>query len=236
MEPVRLAFSKVKQDINLLEREILRIKLDLKELNNSIQELRSLISAFVLKFNPTDIPTIQQINPTFNRHPTDNPTVPQEIEGLKTQNLTISTRNEGVPTDRQTIQQTDQQTQKTSVPTNSEENIESNIKKASEIFDSLDNLKKEIRLKFKQLTNQEILVFSTIYQLEEKDPQNTTYKNIAHILNLSESSVRDYTLKIIKKGISIKKHKINNKKVLLSISSELKKIASLSTILQLREL
>ena len=34
----------------------------------------------------------------------------------------------------------------------------------------------------------------------------------------------------------IKKHKINNKQIQLSISSELKKIASLSTIIQLREL
>ena len=79
-------------------------------------------------------------------------------------------------------------------------------------------------------------VFSSIYQSEEQDRDNTTYKQIANNLKLSESSIRDYVLKIIDKGIPIKKQKIDNKKVLLTISPELKKIATLSTIIQLRGL
>ncbi|MDD5193403.1 MAG: hypothetical protein PHF67_02340 [Candidatus Nanoarchaeia archaeon] len=227
---IRIAFSKVKQDMFALETEISKIKLDINEINNSINELRSYLSSFLNKNTSTDNPANQQINTTTDRYPTDNPTVPQEIKGLKNQILDLSTGNRGVPTDRQTNQQTVQQTQNTSL------NVESELIKASEILNSLDHLKKEIRLKFKQLTAQEMLVFSTIYQLEEKDPQNTTYPQIASILGLSESSIRDYTQKIIKNGIPIKKQKINNKKILLSISFELKKIATLSTILQLREL
>ena len=41
---------------------------------------------------------------------------------------------------------------------------------------------------------------------------------------------------LIKKGVPISKEKVNNKKILLTISPDLKKIASLSAILQLREL
>jgi hypothetical protein len=41
---------------------------------------------------------------------------------------------------------------------------------------------------------------------------------------------------MINKGIPIHKNKINNKKITLSISPDLKKIASLPTIIRLREL
>ncbi len=80
-----------------------------------------------------------------------------------------------------------------------------------------------------------MLVFSTIYQLEEQG-FIVDYPLLASKLSLSESSIRDYTLKIIKKGIPLLKNKENNKKITLSISLDLKKIASLNTILQLREI
>jgi hypothetical protein len=55
-------------------------------------------------------------------------------------------------------------------------------------------------------------------------------------LQLSESSIRDYIGKIQKKGLPITKEKLNNKKIMLHIASELTKIASLDTLLKLREL
>jgi len=152
--------------------------------------------------------------------------------------MPFSTGNEGVSTDRQTDRQTDNSTQKIGeIPQKTQElNIEQNIQKASDILGSLDQLKKEIRLKFKLITPQEMSVFSTIYQLEEQKQQPTTYQEIAQKLGLSQSSIRDYTQRMINKGIPIKKQKIGNKKIVLSISKELKKIATLNTILQLREL
>jgi DNA-binding transcriptional regulator LsrR (DeoR family) len=59
---------------------------------------------------------------------------------------------------------------------------------------------------------------------------------ISQKLGLSESSIRDYTHKIIKKGVPLIKIKENNKKVTLSVAQDLKKIASLQTILALRNL
>jgi len=92
-----------------------------------------------------------------------------------------------------------------------------------------------MRLKFKKLTEQEFLVFSTIYQFDEEIGYSD-YKLISERLNLTESSIRDYVGRIIKKGISVDKTKINNKYIKLNISEKLKKIVSLPTILQLREL
>ena len=115
------------------------------------------------------------------------------------------------------------------------EPAKNSIEDAANILDSLDSLKKEIRLKFKQLTDQEILIFSTHHQLEEEgNPVN--YKILAEKLNLTESSIRDYIGRLLKKGIPVEKKKVNNKQINLSISQSLKKIASLSTILQLRDI
>ena len=80
------------------------------------------------------------------------------------------------------------------------------------------------------------MVFTAIYQLEDEGKKEINYSEISKRLNLTESSIRDYVGNLIKKGIPIEKHKINNKTICLSISQDLKKIASLSTILQLRGL
>ena len=237
-ENIKIAFSRVKEDILFLGNEITNLKYELAEIKAILIALQeefnkekpnNLAKNFVFNL-PTDRQTNQQIYPTHTDRQTDKPTVPQEVRGLKGPNTALSTGNEGVPTDRQTDRQTNQQTQI------QEENIEQNLKKAQEILNSLDYLKKEIRQKFKKLTPQEMTIFSSIYQLSEEDPDNANYKQIAKNLKLSESSIRDYVLRIISKGIPIKKQKIDNKKVILSVSNELKKIATLSTIIQLREL
>jgi predicted transcriptional regulator len=80
-----------------------------------------------------------------------------------------------------------------------------------------------------------LLVFSTLYQFSEEKGY-TDYKNLSEKLSLTESSIRDYIGRLIRKGIPVEKVKINNKTIHLSVSQNLKKIASLSTILQLRSL
>jgi hypothetical protein len=238
-EQIKFAFLKVKQDILDLEREMFNLRKDMDEIKDLLYKISKNIEEKSTPTHPTD-------NPTETVNPTDSPTVPKEIGGLKNQNLGISIGNEGVPTDKQTDSPTDIPTDKIKDFTtfnlnqiNSNKNqdtIEINIQKASEILESLDQIKKEIRRKFKKVTPQEMAVFSTIYQLEEQKPDKSTYKDIALILRLSESSIRDYVHRMINKGIPIKKEKLNNKKAILSISPELKKIVTLSTIIQLREL
>ena len=263
------AFARVKTDIFSLGNEIYAIKtsiLNLKEQIKSFDEsLNSIkLELIALKHEPkstecsvkypTHIPTDNYENPTNSAIPTDNPTVPMEVGGLKYPNLDISTRNRGVPTDRQTNQQTDvyerfsvdnSYSDSLQIPLkvtpkmsskDPEKPLKTHISEAREVLDSLDGLKKEIRLKFKAMTNQEMLVFSTIYQLESEFPEGIEYRHVAKKLGLSESSIRDYTQKLISKGIHVDKIKLNNKKILLKVSSDLRKIASLQTIMQLREL
>ena len=221
MDSVKEAFYRVKQDMDFLRQELDVLKEEFREINEKID-------IFLANFNNQNKevnPANQQINPA---NPTHNPTDNMPFKPLKHQNMGISTGNYGVPTDKQTDKQTNQHTQ-------NELKINKNtLETASEILNSLDSIKKEIRLQFKGITEQEMLVFSTIYQLEEEG--DVDYRILAKRLNLTESSIRDYVGRLVKKGIPVDKKKINNKNVHLSISENLKKIASLSTILKLRDI
>ena len=233
MDQIKDAFQKVKSDISSLRDEFDFLKSEFFLVKNSLDDILNSVKNMK---NTNDLnPTNQQINPTHNpAHPT-NQHIIQHINPpfnrLKDENKHISTGNDGVPADRQTNQQTDRQTLKSQFSEEKEDFIDN----AANLFDSLDNVKKEIRLKFKKLTEQEIVVFSAIYQLDEEFGQSD-YKSLSKKLNLTESSIRDYVGKLMKKGIPVDKKRINNKQIILTISPNLKKIATLSTILKLREL
>ena len=261
-DPIKEAFSKAKQDILSLQSQLYILKQEFQELKRTLSTITN------PKLNPADRqtdqqtrfptinptnqqenPSIRHINPTDSTNPTHNPTDNYPLEALKSQILSISTGNKGVPTDRQTNQQTDTSTGNKGVevrfntittenptpnPTQKPTKID-RLEKVAEFLDSLDDIKKELRAKIKRLTKQEMAVFTAIYQLEEQG-LIVDYALLAEKLSLTESSIRDYSMRIIKKGIPVDKSKENNKKIILSISKNLKKIASLATILQLKEL
>ena len=225
MDPVKDAFDKVKRDTDFLKNELDILRKSLVETREKMIEMCEIMNKLNKKIDlkaSTDKSeiTTSLTHPSTDKHP---------LEPLKPQNLPISTGNQGVSTDRQTDRQTHRQTEKIL------ENKEKSFENALEILNSLDDIKKEIRLKFKRLTEQEILIFSTIYQIEEEQSY-ANYKLIAERLNLTESSVRDYVGRLLNKGIPIEKKRINNKQINLFISQNLRKIAPLSTILQLRDL
>jgi len=232
MDNIKNAFQKVKQDMDSLKQEINFLRLSLTETREKMIEICEIVKQVNQKVNnynkdtPINTSTDKYIIPTNSTHPS---THNSSLEALKHPNMLISTGNQGASTNRQTDKQTDKYAE------NNSKNKKNSIDNAVEILNSLDNIKKEIRLKFKRLTNQELLVFSAIYQLDEEIGYSD-YQTLSKRLNLSESSIRDYVRRIIKKGIPVEKNKINNKNIQLSISQNLKKIASLPTILQLREL
>ena len=212
-EAIKSAFAKIKEDILNLQSQILSIKNTLEEIKRTLQQ------------------TDRQINPTDT---SDRQTNRHVQEALKLQNLAFSTRNEGVQTDRQTDQQTDRKEQKF-VLSKSSEAKKDQIDAVAEVLGSLDKLKRDLRFKFKKLTAQEMLVFSTLYHLTDQG-LIVDYSLLSSKTNLSESSIRDYVQKIIRKGVPLSKTKENNKKVILSIPQDFKRIASLQTINSLRKL
>ena len=248
---LKAIFLKIKQDMISMQKEVKVLRLDVNHLTNKFKFSENFKTNKGFNANFLDTTNDEKI-PTNSVITTDTTTVPWEIGGLKAPNLRVSTGNRGVTTDRQTDRQTDQQTDKILInnidykknknslniikETKNIEDMELNIQRASEILESLDKIKKDIRLKFKKVTPREMIVFSLIYQLENQGFREITYNHIAKTLKLSQSSIRDYIQRMIRKGIPIKKVKINNKQIFLFISEDLKKIASLSTIIKLRDL
>ena len=209
--------------------------------------------------------TLRQINSTDKGVSTHSSTDILPFKALKGQNTQSSIGNRGVSTDRQTIRQTDTSTDFTqekahfrdysthfsnqptianisqnsqkeplNFPRQTNENP-SKIPNPAIVLDQLDAIKKDIRLKIKRLTNQEMLVLSSIYQLEDQG-FIVDYPLLSSKLSLSESSIRDYIQRIISKGINLTKEKVNNKKIIVHIPSDFRKLASLDTLIKLREL
>jgi hypothetical protein len=253
------AFAKVKKDIFNLQSQILSLTREIHNFKRTFMQTdkptdRQTPSALpqAATEKQTEVPLIQT-NPSFQQ---TFPASKMPEKELKTTKTSVSTGNEGVPTDRQTNQQTDKSAPKFAQPTNLSSLASTNpadftasprpysleksdkitrMIQVSEVVNSLDVLKKDIRSLFKKLTSQEMLVYSKIYQLSDQGFV-VDYSLLASKTSLTESSIRDYVLKLQKKGVPLSKSKENNKKVILTIPSDFKKIASLSTIISLREL
>ena len=250
-DKIKEAFQKVKEDMILL----------LEQLNSITEEIKSLKRTF----RQTDRQTNRQTDNFFMQTqgpaiPTDTQTyqttqknmiIKQPLEVPKWQNSNISTGNRGVQTDRQTNQQTDRQTNNykylstsTQHPSESNQKFALNettedpvtkIGKVAELINSLDALKKDLRRQFKRLTPQEMLVYSTIYQLTDQ-AIDVDYSILSKKTGLSESSIRDYVQKLLKKGIPLEKTRENNKRILLAVPPEFKRMTSLETIISLRSI
>ncbi len=240
---IKDAFLHVRQDIDELKAQNHDLKTQILLLNQQIDDIKRTLQ-ILIPTEKLENPTIQQINPTIQHIPTDN----SPLYALETPNMEVSIGNRGVPTDRQADSQSNQQIpqkgdflafhpEESREPMGNSQKTDSisQIDRVSQVLESLDDIKKEIRSNFKHLTSQEMSVFSAIYTFEEQGFV-VDYSLISQKLGLSESSIRDYAHKLIKKGIPILKSKENNKKVTLQISPDLKKIASLQTILALRQL
>jgi hypothetical protein len=234
MDELKEAFRKIKGDLLHLKEEVSFLKKDLQKTQEGVIEIgRAMIS---LDREISLLKSIQTEKPFLKAQDSLSPIDTSLFTPQKPQISTISKGNDGVQTDRQTNQQTDKQIEKGLFISSKTSKVTSDsFKTASELLESLDSLKKEIRLKFKRLTEQELITFSTIYQIEE-ERGFCDYKSLSGSLKISESSVRDYVRRLLLKEIPIEKSKVNNKEVHLFISPNLKKIASLSTILRLVDL
>lgn len=262
MDPIKDAFTKVKEDIEQIRQELEEIKKSLIELCDIVPKLLENSKRLEGRQKP-EPPIPQEVQPrpiilqpfpdqdkpdklTIQDKPDRQAFSTQMPENQTNQQIPLvnnplyypktpskyqfSTGNRGVPADRQTDQQTDRQS---NFPSKSPSQSPNNITRAAQILESFDTMKREIKDSFRKLTEQEWLIFSTIYQLDE-EKGFSDYKILAGKLGLTESSIRDYVARLIKKGIPVDKTKINNKTIHLNVSKNLKQIASLPTLLQLR--
>lgn len=97
------------------------------------------------------------------------------------------------------------------------------IKPKNILDENFQIFKSKLNETFKNLSKQELKVFLTIYQLSDEN-KALSYSKLADILKLSENGVRSYVSILIKKGLPITKHKINNKIAYLTIQKDFKNL------------
>jgi len=222
---IKEAFRKVKKEMDFLRQEINKINKNLIKFSHDLYEISQKIGQINQK---TQIKASTHPS-TDLRHSFDTSTDNSPFKTLKSPNYGFSIGNEGVST---LGQQTGNRHSTHNIQEKEDENT---IERASEIIHSLNGLKQEIKDKFNSLTDQEFLVFSTLYQTE-LEGQQPNYNLLAQKLNVTESTIRDYISRIIRKGVPVEKKKLNNKRIVISISESLKKIATLPSLIQLREI
>jgi len=218
-DAIREAFSRIKQDILELKQEISLLKQEIYAIKQDKLE------------NPTDL---QQIAITEER--------PQHINQGDKPYLLSSIGNDGVPTDKQTDnKQTNRQVSEAYFKLNNyapekqfTDDKQDNMCQKDNLMALVSGLKEELRQSFLKLTKQEFLVFSVIYGLDDQGVQ-VTYPVVAEKTKLSESSIRDYILRIMGKGIPLEKQKINNKQVIIKVKPELRNLTTLDSLIKLRE-
>lgn len=105
--------------------------------------------------------------------------------------------------------------------------------KISDLNKLMDSLKEDLKKKFQSLTKQEFYIFSILFTVDKTQNQ-VTYQDLAVRTGLTSSSIRDYVMRIIQKGIPILKEKVNNKLTMLKIPPELRNLATLDNLMRIR--
>ncbi len=247
MDPVKESFVRVRNDIQTLQQEITSLTTILADLHKEVFELThvmhlmnqrleeetanrlkqqtlSPVSSFLQKSLSTDIPAQKEVFPAeIGGYPTQNTAFKPQNDQI----LSISSGNRGVPADRQTDQQT------TNTRDFGPKDVSETFQNARQLLESLESVRKDLALSVKTLTEQEFLVFSTIYQLE-LEQGFVDYRMLSEHLHLTESSIRDYIGRLFKKNLPLEKRKINNKTIHIGIEPNFKKVVTLPTLTQLR--
>lgn len=201
-EALKKSFNKIKDNMLYFYKKIISLQNEINIINSNMIKIQE-------EFN--QIKLISAHTQQINENPAQNVYYNNDIRS----NSDISIGNEGVPADRQQTSSTLEKAK--------------NSLKNEDLSIILEKLKLDLKQKFKNLTNQEILIFSIIYTLNE-ERENITYKDIALRAKLTESSIRDYIARLEHKGIPLIKEKRNNKTVIIKIPQELKHLSTLDNL------
>lgn len=231
---IRESFAKIKEDMLFLSHQLIIIKEEINEIREEIEKLKqnkqSADSQQIQQISSTNSQLYSQIKPYFNISkgnkgvPADSQqTINRQIDELK---RTFDEIREIEEKSRASTKETTNEIKKDIEKENCFYEDKKELSKLSKI---INNMKQDLKEKFRNLSKQEFIIFSAIYSLEEQSKE-ISYKDLAISTRLTESSIRDYIARLIHKGIPIIKEKINNKTVLLKISPELRNLATLDML------
>lgn len=195
-ESIKIAFSKVKYDINSLQNEILSSKQSILEQNEIIESLKSKISE--LKDLLIELKSRFSIG----------------NEGVQSINHSTINQSSTEQSIKQPIQSINQ-TENTNTP-RGPSSILSTFSKVRELNEALSKT-------FQSLTNQEFKVFLMIYQIEDEHGR-ATYSDLALKTSLTSGCIRGYVSSLIQKGAPVVKIRQKNNQATLTIDDSFKSL------------
>ncbi|MBS3152517.1 hypothetical protein J4230_03855 [Candidatus Woesearchaeota archaeon] len=206
-DQIKLAFSKVKQDIQTIFDELLNIKKELSENKENVKEI-------LLRLESIKDGKKKQKEGIS----TGNDGANQSINHLINQSITNQSFNQSIHpinANYEGIKQFDPE--KGANHLINQSLINQSINHSQD--EKLKNLTVDISKTFLSLSKQELKLFLTIYQLEDESIE-PSYKNLSLKMNLSEHCIRSHLSSLLKKNTPIIKKRLNNHTNLLSISKE----------------
>ncbi len=208
-DTIKQAFSKVKEDINSINNRLDRLEAQIQEVLTNISG-NPLNSSEFSRFKPSSAQIqksssgnegVQSINhSTINQSFNNQSHTKHKFDGYEPQ--IKENYDDKTPSNQSLINQ-------------SLSNHSTNIHSLN-----VQSLKKELESRFNSLTNQEFLVFLTIYQLEEDLGRSVTYSDLSAKLSLTSGCIRGYVSSLIRKKLPVIKSKINNRTLTLSINTQ----------------
>ena len=214
-DQIKTAFSKVKQEMQLISNEI-------KELKNEITESKLIINDILNRLNSLEKTTKEQkINSSTGNDRANqsiNHLINQSItnQSINQSNIPINAKYEGF---RQTSEKKGVDHLINQSPIN--QSFDQSINQSQE--EKLKDLTLDISKTFLSLSKQELKLFLTIYQLEDENIE-PSYKNISIKMQLSEHCIRGHLSSLLRKNTPINKKRLNNHTNLLSISKEFRNL------------
>lgn len=103
----------------------------------------------------------------------------------------------------------------------------------------IDNAQKrplmvDLKRLFNRLTDREFSVFIAIYKLEEETGL-VTYTDVARLLKIRETTIRDYVTELINRGFPVVRERYFNQKVSLYIKKDFRNLQIADKLLKIRE-
>jgi len=209
-ESIKLAFSKVKSDIEVLQNEILSSKQAIQEGKETIESLKSKISE--LK------EILLELKSQFS---TGNEGVQSINHSTINQSLTEHSEEWTEHSEKQ-AKHSEEWTEHSKDLRNSSQSIMQHPLRSS-TFSKVRELNEALSKTFQSLTNQEFKVFLTIYQLEDERGR-ATYGDLALKTSLTSGCIRGYVSSLILKGAPIVKTRQKNRQASLTIDNSFRSL------------
>jgi len=212
---------------DILKKAFSKVKEDMKVMDSRLAALESQVNIILTRLDQKTAPG--PLNSTvIGQYKPQNPQIQQSSSGnVGVQSINHSTINQSINDQSPVKQEMDQYTPQISKnydeipkPNHSLSTQSLNTQTTNIHSLNLQSLKKELESRFNTLTNQEFLIFLTIYQLEEDLRRSVTYSDLSTKLGLTSGCIRGYISALIRKNLPIIKSKINNRTLTLSINPE----------------